>query len=105
MTGTDEIVSPLWFRDAWTRLLVDEGSEVERPASSSRRSIRPVEPSKAARDAAADNIRTLQARVLQSSRTLTMNDQQTLGGDRSGGRVGDGCKGPTTAGASELGAQ
>jgi HlyD family secretion protein len=73
VTGTDEIVSPL-VQGRLTRLLVDEGSEVK--AGQLIAEIDPTE-LKAARDAAADNIRTLQARVLQSSRTLTMNDQQT----------------------------
>ena len=56
------------------KLLVDEGSEVK--AGQLIAEIDPTE-LKSARDAAAANIRTLQARVEQSSRTLAMNDEQT----------------------------
>jgi HlyD family secretion protein len=73
VTGTDEIVSPL-VTGRLVKLLVDEGSEVK--AGQLIAEIDPTE-LKAARDAAAANIQTLQARVEQSSRTLAMNDEQT----------------------------
>ena len=73
VTGTDEIVSPL-VTGRLQKLLVDEGSEVK--AGQLIAEIDPTE-LKTVRDAAADNIRTLQARLVQSSRTLTMSDQQT----------------------------
>ena len=59
VTGTDEIVSPL-VTGRLQKLLVDEGSEVK--AGQLIAEIDPTE-LKAARDAAAANIRTLQARV------------------------------------------
>lgn len=73
VTGTDEMVSPL-VAGRLEKLLVDEGSEVKKGEL-----IAEIDPSelKAARDAAADNINTLQARVQQSDRTLAMNDEQT----------------------------
>ena len=73
MTGTDEIVSPL-VTGRLQKLLVDEGSEVK--AGQLIAEIDPTE-LKSARDAAAANIQTLQARVEQSSRTLAMSDEQT----------------------------
>jgi HlyD family secretion protein len=73
VTGTDEIVSPL-VTGRLQKLLVDEGVEVK--AGQLIAEIDPTE-LKAARDAAADNIQTLQARVQQSDRTLAMNDEQT----------------------------
>ncbi len=73
VTGTDEIVSPL-VEGRIERLLVDEGSEVK-----TGQLIAEIDPTeyKAQRDAAADNIHTLQARLLQSSATQSMNDAQT----------------------------
>jgi len=73
VTGTDEIVSPL-VTGRLQKLLVDEGSEVKKGQL-----IAEIDPTelKSARDAAAANIQTLQARVEQSSRTLAMNDEQT----------------------------
>ena len=73
VTGTDEIVSPL-VTGRLQKLLVDEGSEVK--AGQLIAEIDPTE-LKSARDAAAANIKTLEARVQQSSRTLAMSDQQT----------------------------
>ncbi len=73
VTGTDEIVSPL-VTGRLQKLLVDEGVEVK--AGQLIAEIDPTE-LKAARDAAAANIQTLQARVQQSDRTLAMNDEQT----------------------------
>jgi len=73
VTGTDEIVSPL-VTGRLQKLLVDEGSEVK--AGQLIAEIDPTE-LKSARDAAAANIKTLQARVEQSNRTLMMNDEQT----------------------------
>ncbi len=73
ITGTDAIVSPL-VQGRLQKLLVDEGSEVK--AGQLIAEIDPTE-LKSARDSAADNIRTLQARLLQANTTLTMNDRQT----------------------------
>jgi HlyD family secretion protein len=73
VTGTDEIVSPL-VTGRLQKLLVDEGVEVK--AGQLIAEIDPTE-LKSARDAAAANIQTLQARVQQSDRTLAMNDEQT----------------------------
>jgi HlyD family secretion protein len=73
VTGTDEIVSPL-VEGRIERLLVDEGSEVK-----TGQLIAELDPTeyKAQRDAAADNIHTLEARLRQSSATQSMNDAQT----------------------------
>jgi HlyD family secretion protein len=73
VTGTDEIVSPL-VEGRIERLLVDEGSEVK-----TGQLIAELDPTeyKAQRDAATDNIHTLEARLLQSSATQSMNDAQT----------------------------
>ncbi len=73
VTGTDEIVSPL-IQGRIEQLLVDEGSEVK--AGQLIAEIDPTE-LQAARDAAAENIHTLQARLQQSSTTREMNDEQT----------------------------
>ena len=73
VTGTDEIVSPL-IQGRLSRLLVDEGSEVK--AGQLIAEIDPTE-FKAQRDAAADNIRTLQARLQQSTVTQSMDAAQT----------------------------
>jgi len=73
VTGTDAIVSPL-VQGRLQKLLVDEGSEVK--AGQLIGEIDPTE-LKDARDSAADNIRTLQARLLQANATLSMNDRQT----------------------------
>ncbi len=101
VTGTDEIVSPL-VTGRLQKLLVDEGSEVK--AGQLIAEIDPTE-LKSARDAAAANIQTLQARVEQSSRTLAMNDEQTAAARRASSRIGDGGEGATGAGAGEPGAQ
>ena len=74
VTGTDAIVSPL-VQGRLQKLLVDEGSEVK--AGQLIAEIDPTE-LKAARDSAADNIRTLQARLLQANTTLAMNERQTV---------------------------
>jgi len=73
VTGTDEIVSPL-VSGRLEKLLVDEGSEVK--AGQLIAEIDPTE-LEAVRDAAADNIRTLQARLAQSGKILNMNEGQT----------------------------
>jgi HlyD family secretion protein len=73
ITGTDAIVSPL-VQGRLQKLLVDEGSEVK-----NGQLIAEIDPTelKAVRDSAADNIRTLQARLVQANATLAMNDRQT----------------------------
>jgi HlyD family secretion protein len=73
ITGNDLIASPL-VSGRIQKLYVDEGSEVK--AGQLIAEIDPTE-LQAARDAAAANIRTLQARLGQSSKTQTMNDAQT----------------------------
>ncbi len=73
ITGTDEIVSPL-VQGRLQKLLVDEGSEVK--AGQLIGEIDPTE-LKTVRDSATQNIRTLQARLLQANTTLAMNDRQT----------------------------
>src|SRR6202047_1807665 len=73
ITGTDEIVSPL-VQGRLQKLLVDEGSEVK-----AGQLIAEVDPTelRSVRESAADNIRTLQARLVQANTTLVMNDRQT----------------------------
>ena len=73
ITGTDAIVSPL-VQGRLQKLLVDEGSEVK--AGQLIAEIDPTE-LKDVRESAADNIRTLQARLVQANTTLAMNDRQT----------------------------
>ena len=73
ITGTDAIVSPL-VQGRLQKLLVDEGSEVK--AGQLIAEIDPTE-LKTVRDSAVQNIRTLQARLLQANTTLAMNDRQT----------------------------
>ena len=73
VTGTDAIVSPL-TQGRLQRLLVDEGTEVK--AGQLIGEIDPTE-LKTVRDSAAQNIRTLQARLVQANTTLAMNDRQT----------------------------
>ncbi len=73
VTGTDAIVSPL-VQGRLQKLLVDEGSEVK--AGQLIAEIDPTE-LKTVRDSATQNIRTLQARLLQANTTLAMNDRQT----------------------------
>jgi HlyD family secretion protein len=73
VTGTDEIVSPL-VQGRLERLLVDEGSAVK--AGELIAEIDPTELQTVQASAAA-NIRTLQARLQQSSTTQAMNDAQT----------------------------
>ncbi len=73
VTGTDEIVSPL-VAGRIDKLLVDEGSNVK--AGQLIAEIDPTE-FQAVRDAAAANIRTLQARLSQSGKILNMNQGQT----------------------------
>ena len=73
VTGTDEIVSPL-VAGRLDKLLVDEGSEVK--AGQLIAEIDPTE-FQAVLDAAAANIRTLQARLSQSGKILSMNEGQT----------------------------
>ena len=73
ITGTDAIVSPL-VQGRLQKLLVDEGSEVK-----SGQLIAEIDPTelKDVRDSATQNIRTLQARLVQANATLSMNDRQT----------------------------
>lgn len=73
ITGNDIIVGPL-VSGRIVHLYVDEGSAVTQGQL-----IAEIDPTElqAARDAAAANIRTLQARLTQSSKTQTMNDAQT----------------------------
>jgi HlyD family secretion protein len=73
ITGTDAIVSPL-VQGRLQKLFVDEGSEVK--AGQLIAEIDPTE-LKAVRNSAAENIRTLQARLVQANTTLAMNDRQT----------------------------
>ncbi len=73
ITGTDAIVSPL-VQGRLQKLLVDEGSPVK--AGQLIAEIDPTE-LKSARDAASQNTRTLQARLLQANTTLAMNERQT----------------------------
>jgi HlyD family secretion protein len=73
VTGNDVIVSPL-VQGRLEKLLVDEGSEVK--AGQLIAEIDPTE-LKTVRDAAAANIRTMEARLNQSSTTRSMNDAQT----------------------------
>ena len=79
VTGNDVIVSPL-IQGRLQKLLVDEGSEVK--AGQLIAEIDPTE-LRAFRNAAADNIRTLQARLLQSDTTRAMNDQQTSAAEQA----------------------
>ena len=101
VTGTDEIVSPL-IQGRLSRLLVDEGSEVK--AGQLIAEIDPTE-FKAQRDAAADNIRTLQARLQQSTVTQSMNAAADARGCAAGGSFRHRREGPTRAGARHLSAQ
>ena len=73
ITGTDVIASPL-VQGRLEKLLVDEGSEVKKGQL-----IAEIDPTEltSARDSAIDNIRTLQARLVQANTTLSMNDRQT----------------------------
>ena len=73
ITGTDAIVSPL-VQGRLEKLLVDEGSQVK--AGQLIAEIDPTE-LKDIRNSATENIRTLQARLLQGNATLAMNDKQT----------------------------
>ena len=73
VTGTDAIVSPL-VQGRLQKLLVDEGAEVK--AGQLIAEIDPTE-LKTVRDSATQNIRTLQARLLQANTTLAMNERQT----------------------------
>jgi HlyD family secretion protein len=78
VTGTDEIISPL-VQGRLARLLVDEGSEVK--AGELVAEIDPTE-FQQMRDAAAANIRTLDARLRQSNTMRSMNDEQTSAAER-----------------------
>ena len=71
--GNDYIASPL-VQGRLQRLLVHEGSTVEKGELIADIDPRDLE---AARDAAAANIRTFQARLRQSGEIRKMNDQQT----------------------------
>jgi HlyD family secretion protein len=73
ITGTDAIVSPL-VQGRLQKLLVDEGSQVK--AGQLLGEIDPTE-LKTVRDSATQNIRTLEARLVQANTTLKMNDRQT----------------------------
>jgi HlyD family secretion protein len=79
VTGNDVIVSPQ-IQGRLQKLLVDEGSEVK--AGQLIAEIDPTE-LRSFRNAAADNIRTLQARLLQSDTTRAMNDQQTSAAEQA----------------------
>jgi HlyD family secretion protein len=72
--GNDYMASPL-VEGRLERLLVDEGSVVTKGEL-----IAEIDPRElaAARDSAAANIRTFQARLQQADETRTMNDQQTF---------------------------
>jgi HlyD family secretion protein len=74
ITGTDAIVSPL-VQGRLQKLLVDEGSEVK--AGQLIAEIDPTE-LRSARDAAQQNIHTLQARLVEANTTLAMNERQTV---------------------------
>ena len=74
ITGTDAIVSPL-VQGRLQKLLVDEGSQVK--AGQLLAEIDPTE-LRTVRDSATQNIRALQARLVQANTTLTMNDRQTI---------------------------
>ena len=71
--GNDYIASPL-VAGRLERLLVDEGSAVKKGELIAEIDPRELE---AARDSAAANIATFQARLRQSDVTRTMDDQQT----------------------------
>jgi len=73
ITGTDVIASPL-VQGRLQKLLVDEGSEVKKGQL-----IAEIDPTELAsvRDSATQNIRALQARLVQANATLSMNDRQT----------------------------
>ncbi len=73
VTGNEVIVSPQ-ITDRMVKLMVDEGSSV-----ATGQLIAELDPAElqAARDAAADNIRTLQATLAQATTTRDLNDQQT----------------------------
>jgi HlyD family secretion protein len=73
VTGTDAIVSPL-VQGRLQKLLVDEGTQVK--AGQLIAEIDPTE-LKDVRDSATQNIRTLEARLVQANATLAMNDKQT----------------------------
>ena len=73
ITGTDAIVSPL-VQGRLQKLLVDEGSQVK--AGQLIAQIDPTE-LRTVRDSATQNIRTLEARLVQANTTLAMNDRQT----------------------------
>jgi HlyD family secretion protein len=79
LTGNDVIVSPQ-IQGRLQKLLVDEGSQVK-----AGQLIAEVDPTElqTVRDAAAANIRTLQARLLQSDTTRTMNDAQTSASEQA----------------------
>ncbi|HET9399937.1 MAG TPA: efflux RND transporter periplasmic adaptor subunit [Candidatus Acidoferrales bacterium] len=76
ITGNDIIAGPL-VSGRIMHLYVDEGSEVKQGQL-----IAEIDPTElqAVRDAAAANIRTLQARLSQSGKTRTMDDAQTSAG-------------------------
>src|SRR5690242_16228001 len=73
INGTDAIVSPL-VQGRLQKLLVDEGSPVK--AGQLIAEIDPTE-LKAVHQSATENIRTLQARLVQANTTLAMNERQT----------------------------
>src|SRR5690242_1760944 len=73
ITGTDAIVSPL-VQGRLQKLLVDEGSQVK--AGQLLGEIDPTE-LKTVRDSAGQNMRTLEARLVQANTTLKMNEMQT----------------------------
>jgi HlyD family secretion protein len=74
VTGNEVIASPQ-ITDRMVKLYVDEGSSV-----TSGQLIAELDPTEleGARNSAADNIRTLQARLAQSTATRDLNDQQTV---------------------------
>ena len=73
VTGNEVIASPQ-ITDRMVKLLVDEGSSV-----TAGQLIAELDPAQlqAALDAASDNIRTLQATLVQATTTRDLNDQQT----------------------------
>jgi HlyD family secretion protein len=73
VTG-NEVIASSQITDRMVKLLVDEGSSVK--AGQLIAELDPAE-LQAARDAASDNIRALQARLVQSTTTRDLNDQQT----------------------------
>jgi HlyD family secretion protein len=74
VTG-NEVIASAQITDRMVKLLVDEGSSVK--AGQLIAELDPAE-LQAALDAASDNIRTLQARLVESTTTRDLNDQQTL---------------------------